>query len=119
MPSSSSTPASCHTISVPLTRKIGGAPTFRWMSDASRLTPSRRISSMFTGQSFPPRPLCTRPTGPVTCRTGLRLEPELLAHARFDLRRHLGMLAQEVARVLAPLPDALAAVGVPRAGLLD
>src|SRR5437667_12048429 len=47
------------------------------------------------------------------------LQSELLADLRLDRRGHLGMLAPEVARVLAALADPLAAEGVPGAGLLD
>src|SRR4029077_16129736 len=42
-----------------------------------------------------------------------------LTNASLDVRSHLGVLAQEVPRVLSPLADALAVVGVPRARLLD
>ncbi len=38
---------------------------------------------------------------------------------RLDRRGDLGMLAQELLRVLAPLTDALAVEGVPGAALLD
>src|SRR2546427_3177585 len=63
-----------------------------------------------------PRSFCTRPVAPLG---RARAQPELLAHPGLDLRRDLGVLAQEVARVLAPLADAVAAEGVPGAGLLD
>src|SRR5262249_59885027 len=46
-------------------------------------------------------------------------EAELLPYPRLDGGGHRRMLAQEVARVLASLTDALAVVGVPRARLLD
>src|SRR5688572_10779322 len=40
-------------------------------------------------------------------------------HLALDLARHVGMLLQKVARIVFPLPDALFAVGIPRARLLD
>src|SRR5262249_24128339 len=49
----------------------------------------------------------------------IRLETELLPYAGLDGARDLRMLPQEVAGVLPALADALAIVGVPRAGLLD
>src|SRR5436190_11356149 len=63
-----------------------------------------------------PHSFCTRPVAPLGRAPA---QPELLAHPGLDLRRDLGMLAQEVARVLAALTDAIAAEGVPGAGLLD
>src|SRR5947199_4645278 len=63
-----------------------------------------------------PHSFCTRPVAPLG---RARAQPELLAHPGLDLRRDLGMLAQEVARVLAALADAVATEGVPCAGLLD
>src|SRR5262245_36389470 len=47
----------------------------------------------------------------------VRLEPVLLSDLRFDPGRRLGMLAQEVPRVLPALPDALALERVPGARL--
>src|ERR1051326_3306985 len=97
------------------------------MSEACRVTPSRRIDCSRSTSSFlsappppgglgHPRTLCTR-----TVARLLRVaaQPELLAHLRLDRRRDVAMLAQEVARVLASLPDPLAAEGVPRPRLLD
>src|SRR5947199_6399875 len=63
-----------------------------------------------------PRSFRTRPVAPLG---RARAQPELLAHPGLDLRRDLGMLAQEVARVLTALADAVATEGVPGAGLLD
>src|SRR5213594_1462641 len=118
--------ASSHGIRLPVTRKIGCEPNLRWTSDALRATPSRRMasSSTFSFLSAPPPPgglgrphsFCTRPVAPLG---RARAQPELLAHPGLDLRRDLGMLAQEVARVLAALADAIAAESVPGAGLLD
>src|SRR5437016_13561072 len=62
-----------------------------------------------------PHSFCTRPVAPLG---RARAQPELLAHPGLDLRRDLGMLAQEVARVLAALTDAVATEGVPGARLL-
>src|SRR5436305_4367013 len=124
--SRSSRGASSHGIRLPVTRKTGCEPNLRWMSDALRATPSRRIASSSTSHSFPPLPrpaglgrprsLCTRPVAPLG-RAGA--QPELLAYLRLYLSGDLGMLAHEVARVLAALADAVAAKGVPGAGLLD
>src|SRR5205809_4172344 len=96
------------------------------MSDALRTTPSRRMasSSTFSFLSAPPLPgglgrprsFCTRPVAPLG---RARAQPELLAHLGLDLRRDLGMFAQEVAGVLAALADAIAAESLPGAGLLD
>src|SRR5437773_10111715 len=58
----------------------------------------------------------TRPVAPFG---RARPQPELLAPLGLDLRRDLGMLAQEIAGVLAALADAIAAECVPGAGLLD
>src|SRR5437016_7183903 len=63
-----------------------------------------------------PHSFCTRPVAPLG---RARAQTELLAHLGLDLHRDLGMLAQEVARVLAALADAVATEGVPGAGLLD
>src|SRR5438093_7193659 len=124
--SRSSVGASSHGIRLPVTRKIGCEPKLRWPSDALPETPSRRIASGSTFSFLPappppgglgrPHSFCTRPVAPLGCA---RAQPELLAHPGLDLRRDLGMLAQEVARVLAALADAVAAEGVPGPGLLD
>src|SRR5881396_2098036 len=63
-----------------------------------------------------PRSFRTRPVAPLG---RARAQPELLAHPGLDLRRDLGMLAQEIASVLAALADAVATEGVPGTGLLD
>src|SRR6266516_3863551 len=63
-----------------------------------------------------PRSFRTRPVAPLG---RARAQPELLAHPGLDLRRDLGMLAQEIASVLASLADAVATEGVPGTGLLD
>src|SRR5438477_12735900 len=97
------------------------------MSDACRVTPSRRIDCSRSTSSFlsalpppgglgRPRTLCTRAVARLR-RVGT--QPELLAYLRLDGCRDVAMLAQEVARVLASLPDSLAAESVPRPGLLD
>src|SRR5207244_4393955 len=122
--SRSSRGASSHGIRLPVTRKIGCEPNLRWMSDALRATPSRRMasSSTFSFLSAPPPPgglgrphsFCTRPVAPLG---RARAQTELLAHLGLDLHRDLGMLAQEVARVLAALADAVATDGVPGADL--
>src|SRR5215470_14722019 len=98
------------------------------MSEAVRATPSRRIDSRSSTSSFlsapplpgdlgRPRSFRTRPVASRRRRVGL--EPELLPHLRLDRGRDLRMLAQEVARVLATLADALALEGVPGPGLLE
>src|SRR5438309_693208 len=51
-------------------------------------------------------------------RRGLR-HAELLVQPRLDVAQHVGMRLEEVARVLATLPDALAAVAEPGAAFLD
>src|SRR5262249_34116958 len=58
---------------------------------------------------------------PARCRRRRRVgaQPELLSDLAFDGGRDLGMLAQEVARVLAALADALAPERVPGPGLLE
>src|SRR5262245_48435769 len=60
------------------------------------------------------------PVAPVGRRDD-RVAPQtkLLTHSRLDGRRNVGMLAQEVACVLAPLADAVAVEGVPGTGFLD
>src|SRR5207249_11851935 len=68
------------------------------------------------GGSPRPRSLCT---AAVACLGRVRTQPELLPHLPLDRHRDIGMLAQEVPRVLAALADPLAAEGVPGAGLLD
>src|SRR5262245_10887058 len=98
------------------------------MSEAVRATPSRRIDSRSSTSSFlsapplpgdlgRPRSFRTRPIA--TRRRRVGSQPELLPHLRLDRGRDLRMLAQEVARVLAALADALALEGVPGAGLLE
>src|SRR5208283_3123660 len=52
-------------------------------------------------------------------RFGGRLVHQFLAHLGFDLVRHRVIGAQQLAGVLASLPDALALVGIPGAELLD
>src|SRR5690242_7511503 len=101
------------------------------MSEAVRATPSRRIDSRRSTSSFLPAPPlpgdlgrpCSFRTRPVPARRRRRrrvgAQPELLPHLCFDGSRDLGVLAQEVARVLAALADALAPEGVPGAGLLE
>ena len=51
--------------------------------------------------------------------TGQQRHAERLAHLVLDLARELGVLAQELARVVLALADLLAVVGVPGAGLVD
>src|SRR5512147_984329 len=117
-------PASSQRTSRPAIRKTGAEKTFRWMSDAPRATPSRRIVSSST-YSFLSAPLrATRFRGPRSLRTALgrfvsRREAKLLTHPRFDGGGHVGVLEQVVARVLAPLADALPVERVPGARLLD
>src|SRR5262245_51424874 len=69
----------------------------------------------------PLRRVCTRTVvlGRRPRRPVATLDPELLSHLRLDGRRDVRVVPQEVARVLAALADALAAEGVPGAGLLD
>src|SRR5438552_15018278 len=50
---------------------------------------------------------------------GVAGEAELAADAVFDRLRDIRVLFQELLRVFAALTEALAAVGEPRAGLLD
>src|SRR4029077_1807917 len=101
------------------------------MSEAVRATPSRRIDSRSSTSSFlsappppgdlgRPRSFRTRPVPRARRRRRRRVgaQPELLSDLAFDRGRDLGVLAQEVARVLAPLADALAPEGVPGPGLL-
>src|SRR5262249_49950821 len=67
-----------------------------------------------------PTPLCTGPVAPLAGRgDDAPLQPELLAHLRLDRRGHVGRLGQEAARVPPALADAVAAEGVPGAGLLE
>src|SRR5262245_56731528 len=114
----------------PPTRNMGGEPNFRWMSDACCSTAARRIASRSTCSFLPAPPpphrrfrrrfLCTGPVARRRCPSDdVGLEAELLPNALLDVRRDVGMLAQEVPRVLASLADALAVVGVPGARLLD
>src|SRR5262245_6139458 len=98
------------------------------MSDAWRVTPSRRIDSRSSTWSFlsaPPLPDDVRRppsfcrTSPVPCGRRVAAQAVLLAYFRLDRGGDLGMLAQEVARILASLTDALAVESVPGARLLD
>src|SRR5205085_4516867 len=102
------------------------------MSEAVRATPSRRIDSRSSTSSFlsappppgdlgRPRSFRTRPVPRARRRRRRRVgaQPELLSDLALDRGRDLGMLAQEVARVLAALADALAPEGVPGTGLFD
>src|SRR5260370_9249866 len=50
---------------------------------------------------------------------GAGLNAEVLLHFRFHFRRKVGVILQIELRVLAPLADALLAVGVPGARFLD
>src|SRR5262245_5885378 len=100
------------------------------MSEAFRVTPSRRILSTSSTPSFlsapplpgglgRPRSFRTRSIPGFRRRLLVDGETELLPYVRFDRSRDFGVLAQEVARVLASLADALAVERVPGAGLLD
>src|SRR4029453_5721100 len=100
------------------------------MSDACLRTPSRRIPSISTASLFLPAPhlpngldrpssLCTGAVGGSRPRRRPIPDAELLAHLLLDGSRDVLVVAQEVARVLASLSDAIAVERVPGARLLD
>src|SRR6185369_13574241 len=117
------------------TRNAGGTPTFSRTSDASLRTASVRIS--FSSIGAPSAGLLTQRWDPIESaplRGGLggllhfcfgylfagpAADAEMGAQLPVDLRRHLRMIVQELLRVLATLPDALPAVGIPGPTLLN
>src|SRR5262249_42859583 len=88
-----------------------------------RTAAARRTPSCDACGSVAGAPRLAPAVGPVPLRRGccrrLGPEAEFLPHPCLDGDRHRGVLAQEVARVLASLAEALAVVGVPGARLLD
>ena len=93
-----------------------------------------RTARALSESAFGCRRVCDRRCAPTSRARALSLAPPARRVARerpgdghadggadlgFDLVGHLGMLAQELARVVLALADLLAVVGVPRAGLLD
>src|SRR5262249_32878633 len=76
--------------------------------------PAARLGDPLRRVCTPAAVLRRRPRRPVS-----PLDPELLSPLRLDGRSDVRVIPQEVTSVLAALADALAAEGVPGAGLLD
>ncbi len=98
-------------------RITGCESALRWRSEAWRLTAWARSSS--SSMSGPPSARPSPASRLVGSRTRGGLEPERAPHLGLHVEQNLGVLLEIALGVLSALPDALARVGVPGAGLLD
>src|SRR5262245_13959978 len=103
----------------PWMRRIGREPAFRCRSDAFRFAHSVSSSWSSIPRSYSSTLLLV---GLLffggRCDGSNRLQSQRRAHLGLDVEEHLGVLLEIALGVLASLPDPLAAVRVPGAGLL-